>query len=218
MKEDFMSFQKIDMETFPRRKHFEYFCSLPYPYVGMTTNVDVTELILFCKKHHYSFFLTFLHIVALSANDTREFRQRIRNKGIIEYDFCSTSHVELLDDGTYCYCRLRHDMPLDVYMPYARNGRKLAQQQRCVEDDDSVDEMFFISSVPWIHYTALIQPVACGEESNPRISWGKIEKDFNGRDQMPVTVLVHHGLADGIHIAQFYQNLDKRMQEIMAAD
>ena len=66
-----MNYRKIDMDTFPRRKHFEYFCSLQYPYAGMTNNVDVTELIQFCKKHHYSFFLTFLWIVAQAANDTR---------------------------------------------------------------------------------------------------------------------------------------------------
>ncbi len=32
---------------------------------------------------------------------------------------------------------------------------------------------------------------------------------------MPVTIRVHHGLADGIHIARFYQNLEKQMQERM---
>ena len=208
-----MNYRTIDMDTFPRRKHFEYFCSLQYPYVGMTNNVDVTELIPFCKNHHYSFFLTFLRIVALAANDTREFRQRIYNNGIIEYDRCSTSHVELMENGTYCYCRLQHDMPMDAYMTYAEKVRKQAREEGCLEDDESVRSMFFISAVPWMHYTALIQPVAGGEESNPRITWGKAEKDFNGRDQMPVTVLVHHGLVDGIHIAQFYQNLEKRIRE-----
>ena len=210
-----MNFHEIDIETFPRRKHFEYFCSLQYPYVGITSNLDVTQLIRFCKERRYSFFLTFLHIVALAANETREFRQRIYNNGIIEYDFCSTSHVELLDNGTYCYCRLNHDMPLEEYMAYARNGRKLAREKVCVEDDESVRGMYFISSVPWLHYSALIQPVAGGEESNPRITWGKVQKDFNGRDQMPVTVLAHHGLVDGVHIAQFYQNVEKKIQELV---
>lgn len=209
-----MNYHQIDMETFPRRKHFEYFCSLQYPYVGMTNNLDVTDLIRFCKEQHYSFFLTFLHIVALAANDSKEFQQRISNNGIIQYDFCSTSHVELLDNGTYCYCRLNHDMPLDEFMAYARNGRKLAREKGCVEDDDSVKGMYFISSVPWLHYTALIQPVAGGEESNPRITWGKVQKDYNGRDQMPVTVLAHHGLVDGIHIAQFYENVENRIREL----
>ena len=210
-----MNFKEIDMSTFPRRKHFEYFCSLPYPYVGMTCEVDVTDFVLFCKKHKYSFFLTFLHAVTQAANDVREFRQRIYNNGIIEYDSCSSSHTELLENGTYCYCRLKHDMPFDEYMEHAEKTRILAREEACLEDDESVRGMYFITSSPWLHYTAAIQPVAGGEESNPRISWGKFRKDFNGRDMMPVTVLLHHGLADGIHIAQFYERLAERMREMI---
>ena len=114
-----------------------------------------------------------------------------------------------MDNGTYC--RLQHNLPFDEYMAYAEKVRKQSREEACLEDDESVRSSFFISAVPWLHYSALIQPVAGGEESNPRITWDKAQKDFNGRDQMPVTVLVHHGLADGIHIAQFYQNIEKRI-------
>lgn len=30
---------------------------------------------------------------------------------------------------------------------------------------------------------------------------------LRGREQLPVTLLVHHGLVDGIHIARFYKAL-----------
>ena len=208
-----MKYREIDMNQFPRRKHIEYFCSLSYPYVGITSNVDVTELVLFCKKHHYSFYLTFLHLAALAADDVREFRQRIRNKGIVEYDVCPTSHTELLEDGTYCYCTLHHHMPLDQYMEQAERARNLCREKGSLEEDEHVESMYFMSTFPWRNYTALIQPVAGGEESNPRITWGKFEKDHNGRDQMPVSVLAHHGLVDGIHIAMFYRNLEKYIRE-----
>ena len=210
-----MGFKKIDMENFPRRKHFDYFCSLPYPYVGITSNVDVTELIQFCKEHQFSFYLVFLHVVALAADEVSEFRQRIHNKEIIEYDECPTSHIELLDNGTYCYCTLRHHMPLDVYMAEAEKSRKCCRENGSIEEDENVESMYFISTLPWVHYTSLIQPVAGDEESNPRITWGKFQADHNGRAQLPVSILAHHGLVDGVHIAQFYQNLEKQMQGIM---
>lgn len=42
--------------------------------------------------------------------------------------------------------------------------------------------------------------------SNPRISWGKyVTRD--GRTTPPVTLTVHHALADGLHISRFYENL-----------
>ena len=40
----------IDMDNYPRRSHFEYFNSLAYPYMGMTANVDVTNLIRYAKE------------------------------------------------------------------------------------------------------------------------------------------------------------------------
>lgn len=208
-----MDFKRIDMEHFPRRRHFAYFSSLQYPYVGVTNHVDVTDLISFCKERHYSFYLVFLHLVALAADDISEFRQRIHDKGIVEYSRCPTSHIELLEDGTYCYCTLRHHMPLKEYIPYAERCRRLCREKGGIDEDEDSESMYFISTLPWIHYTALIQPVAGGDESNPRITWGKFQPDYSGRAQLPVTVLAHHGLVDGIHIARFYQNLETRIRD-----
>lgn len=208
-----MSFRIIDMESYPRRQHFAYFSSLQYPYVGVTNDVDVTELVRFCKDRNYSFYLVFLHLAARAADSIPEFRRRIRNNEIVEYEECPTSHIELLEDNTYCYCTLRHNMVLDEYMAYAQAARAQCRQKGSIEEDSDAESMYFISTLPWLHYTALIQPVAGGEESNPRITWGKFREDYQGRKQLPVTVLAHHGLVDGIHIAQFYQNLEKQIRE-----
>ena len=77
-----------------------------------------------------------------------------------------------------------------------------------------MQSMYFISTLPWLHYTQLIQPVACGEESNPRITWGKYQANDKGRMMMPLSVLVHHALVDGIHIAKFYEAFNQQMKLI----
>lgn len=209
-----MSFVEINLENYPRRQHFEYFSSLQYPYVGVTNNVDVTELVQLCKDKKCSFYLAFMHAAALAADDIAEMRQRIRNRRIIEYSECPTSHIELLDNGTYCYCTLRHHMELDEYIPYAENARKQCRLHGGIEEDEDSESMYFISSLPWLHYTSLIQPAAGGEESNPRITWGQFKKDHDGREQLPVTILAHHALVDGIHIARFYENLGKQLRKL----
>lgn len=209
-----MSFVKIDLDQYIRRQHFEYFSSLQYPYVGVTNPVDVSELVRFCRAKGYSFYLTFLHAAALAADDVRELRQRIHGGGIVEYDECPTSHTELLENGTYCYCTLRHHLPLEEYIPYALEARRKSRQDGSIEEDDGAEGMYFVSTLPWLSYTALIQPAAGGEESNPRITWGKFQEDHRGRLQLPVTLLAHHALVDGIHIAMFYQNLERRIGKI----
>lgn len=210
-----MSSTKIDMEHYPRRQQLEYFLSLQYPYVGVTNNVDVTELVQFCKRKKCSFYLVFMHAVALAADDIAELRQRIQNRNVIEYSECPTSHIELLDNGTYCYCTLRHHMELEEYILYAESVRKQSRLNGSIDEESDSESMYFISSLPWLHYTSLIQPVAGGEESNPRFTWGKFEKDYYGREQLPVTILAHHGLVDGIHIARFYENLEKQLQKLV---
>ena len=209
-----MGFIKINLDRFPRRKHLEHFMSMAYPYVGVTANVDVTEFRQFCKSRNYSFYLAFLHAVALAADAVPQLRQRIRNGEVYEYDACPTSHIELLADETYCYCTLRHQMGMAGFIPYAEAVRAQCRENGSIEEEDDVESMYFISTLPWLHYTELIQPVASGDDSNPRITWGKFQKDFHGREQLPVTLLAHHGLVDGIHIARFFENLEKQLHII----
>lgn len=206
-----MSFFEIDLDNYPRKKHFEYFSSLQYPYVGLTCNVDVTDLVSFCKSKNYSFYLTFLHIVAKSANRIPELRQRIRKGKIVEYDVCPTSHTELQDDGKYCYCTLHHNMDLAEYIPYAEQTRHQCRISGNIEEDSTSEGYLFISTIPWLHFTSLVQPMAGGDDSNPRIIWGKWQDDHSGRKQMPVAIQVHHGLLDGLHLAQFYKNLEEEI-------
>ena len=135
----------------------------------------------------------------------------------MEYDECPTSHIALLEDETYCYCTLRHHMPLEEYYPYAEEARRQCRQRASIEEDAEVESLYFISTLPWLHYSALIQPVAGGEESNPRITWGQYRQDGAGRVSLPVTLLAHHALVDGIHIARFYQNLAEQLRMVAGA-
>ena len=209
-----MTMRRIDLDTYPRREHFRHFCSMAYPYVGVTVDVDVTGLLTLCRERGCSFYLMVLHAVALGADEVPEFRRRVDNGGIVEYDECPTSHTELKPDGTYAYCTLRHHMPLAAYLAQAKSARTAAREGGSIEEEDEVQSMYFISTLPWLHYTQLIQPVACGEESNPRFTWGKYQPDDKGRVMMPLSVLVHHALADGIHIAQFYEAFVKQTKLI----
>ena len=209
--------KRIDMATYPRRDHFEHFYGMAYPYVGVTVEVDVTALLTLCRERGYSFYLMVLHAVALAADEVDEFRRRIDDGGIVEYDECPTSHTELKPDGTYAYCTLHHHMPLEEYLQRAEAARAAARESGSIEEEAEVQSMYFISTLPWLHYTQLIQPVACGEESNPRFTWGKYQQNAEGRMMMPLSVLVHHALADGVHIAKFYDEFEKQMKHLLDA-
>lgn len=208
-----MDYKVLDMDKYSRRKHFDYFRSLAYPYVGMTVNVDITDFVRKTKEEGLPFFLSLCYCVAQAANGVPEFRQRIRDGSIIQYDWCQTSHTLALEDGSYCYCTLESNMSFREYLPRAVEAQKLASKERSLEDGEDGDSLLFASSIPFISYTSLIQPVPCPADSNPRISWGKYFRQGD-RLMLPITVLCHHALVDAIHISRFYATLDMALTSL----
>ena len=47
-----------------------------------------------------------------------------------------------------------------------------------------------------------------------RLYESKQVQDAKGRLQLPVTLLAHHSLVDGVHIARFYQKLTEHVSRI----
>lgn len=102
-----------------------------------------------------------------------------------------------------------------AYIGYAERERQAARVRAGFAEDAEADSLYFISSLPWLYYTQLIQPTDGCTQTNPRITWGKHEQDAQGRRMMPVTVLCHHALVDGSHLAAFYERLQVQMKEIV---
>ena len=94
--------------------------------------------------------------------------------------------------GSMIFAKAAHDAGNTAKVAYAETERQRRRLDGSLREDANVESMYFISTLPWLHYSALIQPVAGGEESNPRITWGAFAPDAEGRLQMPVTLLVHH--------------------------
>lgn len=204
-----MAYHIIDMSADPRSGQFAYFRHMADPYAAVTVSVDVTQLLHTAGKTH--FFHTFLYVVTRAANRVPQLRRRILGEQVVEYDFCPPSYTAMKPDGVYVYCTPTEMKPYREYIPYC-----LACQQSVIErgtlteDGDALGHLY-VSCLPWLHYTALKQPLLSGDESHPTIQWGKYEADACGRVQMPVTLAVNHALADGLHISRFFQNLEEEM-------
>ena len=204
---------KIDLAAYPRRDHFAYFSTMAYPYVGLTADVDVTPLTDYRAESGAPFFLTLLHCVAKAANSVPQLRQRIVNGEIWEFEVCPSSFTVARDDETYAYCQVRTDMPLNDFLPYAGERKNAARMDGNIAEDEDALPCFFISTLPWMYYTSLIQPTPYPADSNPRITWGRAETR-DGRTMLPLTLLCHHALVDGLHIARFYSALEWELAQL----
>lgn len=195
----------IDLTTYPRRSHFEYFSTLAYPYVGFTANVDVTNLICFAKAKGGSSFHAILWAAAKAANAVPELRQRIVDGQIVEFDHCNVGYTVALEDKTFCNCYTETRMPMEEFFVDARRRQEEAKKHPgFVNPDEDETGLIFTSCVPWVAFTQCIQPAPIPADCNPRIVFGKYIKEGD-RTLMPLHIQCNHALVDGYHLSEFYR-------------
>jgi len=204
---------RIDLSAFPRRKHYEYFSAMANPYVGLTVQVNIAPLFRRVKKEELPFFLTMLYALGNAANSIPQMRQRIIDGGITEFLACDSSYTVALPDDTYCYCEVNTQQPFRTFLLSAKEAQKQAEQAASVTDENP-DTLFFVSSVPWISYTALTLPTPFPADSNPRFTLGRYTVQNDETVLLPVSVLAHHALVDGLHIARFYDALNRMITDL----
>ena len=195
----------IDMETYPRKSHFEYFGSLAYPYVGFTANVDVTNILRFAKEKGGSSFRAVLYVAVKAANAVPQLRQRIVDGKIVEFDYCNIGYTVALPDNTFCNCYTESRMSIEEFFVDAKQRQEEAKKHPgFVNPDEDETGLIFASCIPWLSFTQCIQPAPIPADTNPRIVFGKYIKEGE-RTLMPLHIQCNHALVDGWHLSEFYR-------------
>ena len=203
----------IDLETYPRRSHYEFFKAMAFPYVGLTANVDVTNLLAAAKAKGGSSFLACLWAAANAANGVPELRQRIVDDTIVEFDHCDTAHTVALPDKTFCNCATDCRRSFEEFLEYGRACQEEAKTRHgFVQPGEDETRLIFVSCVPWVTFTQVIQPVPIPADSNPRIVFGKFFREGE-KTMMPLSVQCNHALVDGFHIGEFFRIFEELAQQ-----
>ena len=207
-----MSYHIIDMTNDPRSGQFAYFRQMLFPFAGVTAEVDITDFA--ARRQGRPFFLSLLYAVTRAANAVPQLRRRIREDGsVVEYDWCPPSYTAMKPDGVYVYCTVEGDLPYEAFMALGQRRQREVLERGTLTEDGDVLSFFFVSALLWLHYSQLEHPAVSADDSNPRISWGKA-LTAGGRTTLPVSLYVNHALADGLHISQFFANLEKELRDL----
>lgn len=204
----------IDLSTYPRKSHYEFFKQMAYPYVGFTANVDVTSLTNAARAGGGSTFLACLWAAANAANAVPELRQRIVGEMIAEFDHCDTAHTVAMPDKTFCNCRTDCRMGFEDFLVYGRQRQEEAKTHHgFVSAQDDETSLIFVSCVPWIAFTQVIQPTPIPADCIPRIVFGKFIREGE-KTLMPLAIQANHALVDGRHLGEFYQAFEELVNSI----
>lgn len=206
--------KKIDLNSWPRKSHFEFFNSFDEPFFGVVADVDCTFAYDFCKEKGYSFFLWYLHKALTAANRIENFKFKIEDGEVYLYDEVDATPTVARDNGTFGFSYLKFHKDFETFATEAKKIMKTVKNHDHLfppEDLPVYDHVIQFSSLPWVEFTSLSHARSFSyKDSSPKISFGKLaEKD--GKKMMPVSVHVHHGLMDGYHVGQFYEYFQEEL-------
>lgn len=205
------SYQSVDLETWPRRGHFEFFSSFEEPYFSITAQVECQGVVRRCREQGRSVTFDLWHGILVAANAVEEFRYRISDDRPVLFDKIHLSPTILRPDKTFTISFAPYIEDLASFTEVAKMVVAEAKNTQGFElntEARRIDLVHF-STVPWFRFTGLSHARPFGrKESEPKVTIGRFEED-NSKFLIPVSVTGHHGLMDGIHVAEFLQNLQE---------
>jgi chloramphenicol O-acetyltransferase type A len=197
--------REIDLETWPRRVHFEVFKTMQYPYFNLTANVDITLFKPALKQHGATFSTGIMYLISRVANGIPEFRTRIRTEKVIEHEVVHPSTTILTKEDLFSYCSVPYSPDFTVFQEEAERRFAEVRANPELSDGDWADTLLYMTSIPWVSFTSIMHPISLSPtDSVPRFAWGKYLEEGE-RIKMPLSVHGHHGLMDGVHVGCFFE-------------
>lgn len=215
-----MEFEPIDMATWERREHFEYYTHILKTNYHMNVNVEITSFYEWTKKEGYRFFPSFLYVVMRAVNQNREFRMAYKENVLGFYKVCHPSYTIFHpDDHTFS----------DIWSEYSPDFGRF--YKNCVDDMEKYrdvkgikakpgrpDNFCPVSCAPWISFTGFGHDTTASSNMYfPVINFGKYFREGE-KLCIPVSVHVNHAAADGYHTSMLLldiQNIAENMEKIV---
>jgi chloramphenicol O-acetyltransferase type A len=199
----------IDLETWHRKDHYEFFCAFEYPHFSLCAEVDITTFLPNIKKAKVSFTAAIMYLIARTANAIPEFRQRVREGNPIEHDLVHPSATILTEDDLFSFCTVLYTADFFEFIKQAKEEIERVKTDPYIEEKIKDDSVLFMTTIPWVSFTGFMHPLKLNPvDSVPRFAWGKYKKQA-GKVIMPLSVQAHHAVVDGIHVGRYYQQIQE---------
>lgn len=201
----------VEISGWERKDHFAFFGNMPDPFFGLTAKADFTDCYRKAKDDGRSFFLYSLHRILNALNSIPEFRYRIEDGRVVQYDHIGASPTISREDGTFGFAYFDWYEDLDEFVEAAieeisrvKNGTGL-----CINENEGRNDIIYFTSVPWVDFTDIKHPGGHKRgDSIPVVAVGRLHEE-DGKMMMSVSVEANHGLVDGRHIGMFLELLTK---------
>ena len=195
----------VDLATWDRAQQFQFFRTFERPHYATTVRMDVTALMAERKTLGLSPFRHTVWAIGVGLHAVPELCMRFRGETVTQYDRLQLSATIPLDNGDFRYSYFPFDADRASFDKTAASMiEELQKGGELNANDGTIEDVAYLSCLPWLDYTALDNAFPNAQDCIPRISWGKIVPKGDGYD-MAMTLQIHHALADGLHVARFFE-------------
>lgn len=200
----------LDLASWPRRTHFEAYSTTAACASHVTSRLDITALRDFCRKNAYKFYPAMIVLVSEAVNRIPEFRMTLTAERLPAiWNHVSPSYTIFHnDDRTFSTLNTRFTTSRSTLYCRLIADTERHRDDRGIAVGEQLPNVFHISCLPWLDFTAFAMQLHSKLYLAPIITWGKYQES-DGKVMLPVAVSIHHAAADGYHIAEFFRLLQE---------
>ncbi len=206
---------KINIDSWARKEHYEFFNWMDDPFTGVVVNIDCTKAFHVAKEAQLSFWLYYMHKSLIAANKTEEFRYRIEEDEVVCYNRIHAGTTVDNVDKTFTFAFLNY---YEDFPSFVREAMPLINESKSAsglrfDGDQKRNDCIHYTTLPWVRFTSLKHACNTGTRGScPKISFGRFFEE-NNKFLLPVSVEVNHALMDGRQIGQFIDLFESLMNE-----
>ena len=202
----------VDRSTWSRGALFQYYLDSMRVVMSLTVDMDVTPLVRYVKGRGLKFYPAMIWAVSRVINAHDEFKYGWDASGnLIRWDFVSPSYAHFhREDENFTKLVTEYAGELSVFHARFLRDRERYRELRGVVEHQPPN-FFDVSCLPWVRYRHFdVHVFDEGTFLAPVVTWGRYEEE-QGRLLMPLTMNIHHAVADGFHLSRFFREVQELM-------
>lgn len=197
-----------------RRDRWEFYQGFSSPSLNITVRFACADFVAPCKRTGTPVFHFFLHKLCRAVLATPAFRLRWNGREVVEERGLHPSYTVNAPDGQLNFAVFEFADDWDLFLKRSLEAKRTAEAApRLQIDAPGVYDYLFCTCMPWFDFTSIQHPADAGHNHTiPSFAIGKIQAKDGGLE-LPLSVQVHHGLVDGVHIREFLERLQREVAE-----
>lgn len=205
-----MNYEIINTETWERGGLFRFYIEKLRNVMSMTVDTDVTKLVSFVRAHGLKFYPAMMWAVSKAVNGRAEFRYGWKDGDLVRWDYVSPYYADFHgEDERFVKLVTEYSGDLSEFHARFLADRERYKDLRAFDLKEIPPNTFDVSCLPWVRYRSFdIHVFDEGRYLAPVVTWGRFETE-NGKTVMPLSVNIHHAVADGWHLSRLFADVQE---------